>query len=89
MRIHRAYVLTLSTLLLAITLIVTFYEEENLGLYFSLYAGGYLVVTTLFGHLSADIARSCRAVSLVLITAFVITVGLEICYTLWGRLPLP
>lgn len=77
MRIYNTYILIVATLLLVTTVILIALEQNDLGVYFTLFTIEALVVTELYVHLSTKARRGLNLVAIMLFGGFLGIVGLE------------
>lgn len=84
MRPYSKYVLALSGLLLASTVVASFYGVERLDAYFSIYLIEYLVVTLTFAYLHPRARRLLGVMSVLLFVGFLSIVAVKVAQILWG-----
>lgn len=78
MRIFNSYLLVVATLLLLTAVTLIAFEQNDLGVYFTLFLIEALVVTELYVHLSTKARRGLNLVAVVLFTGFLGIVGLQV-----------
>lgn len=78
MRIYNTYILIVATLLLVTTVILIALEQNDLGVYFTLFTIEALVVTELYVHLSTKARRGLNLVAVVLFAGFLSIVGVQV-----------
>ena len=83
MRIYNTYVLSVAALLLATTVILVALEQNDLGVYFTLFTIEALVVTELYVHLSTRARKGLNLVAVVLFAGFLGIVGLQVANILY------
>lgn len=78
MRIFNSYLLVVATLLLLTAVILIALEQNDLGVYFTLFTIEALVVTVLYVHLSTRARRGLNLVAVVLFAGFLGIVSLQV-----------
>ncbi len=85
MRIYNNYVLSLAIAACSINLILAFWGQEDLEVYFTVNIISYLIITLLYVYLNPKARRALNAIGFVLFGGFMVIVTLKVVEIISGR----
>ncbi len=85
MRIYNKYVVSLVLISCLINTLLTFFNQNDLEIYFTINIIAYLVVTLLYVYLNPRARRALNPVGAVLFAGFMVIVALKAMEYLSGR----
>ena len=85
MRIYNKYVVSLALASGLINTILAILGQNDLGIYFTVNALAYLVITLLYAYLNPRARKALNTVGIVLFAGFVVIVSLKAVEILSGR----
>lgn len=78
MRIYDRYLVTLALVFTATTVLLTFYNQRQVDLYYSSYLIELLAVTLIFAHLLPLARRSLGIIGVLLFGGFLVIVAMKV-----------
>lgn len=85
MKIFNNYILSLSVITCLIDVVLGFWGQEDLEVYFTVNIIAFLIITLLYVYLNPSARRALNAIGFVLFGGFMVIVALKVMEIISGR----
>ena len=85
MRIYNRYIITLALVAGIINSLLTFWEQNDLEIYFVVNVIAYLVITLLYVYLNPRARVALSGISMVLVGGFMVIVAIKVAEVVSGK----